>query len=68
MVEIIMAAVIAFSVGVVVGRLVRAPIGRWALLVAVIAAVSGGAYVYGMMGALKVSQAAPWIKLFPKLW
>jgi len=68
MIEIMTATVIAFSVGVVAGRLVRAPVGRWALLVVVIAAVAGGAYMYGMVGALKVSQAAPWINLFPKLW
>ncbi len=48
--------VLCLSAGVVLGRFVRTPIGRWAAVVVVIALVFGSAYLYGMIGALQHTQ------------
>ena len=68
MFEIAVSIIISFSFGVVVGRLVRLPIGRWALLVVVLAVLVGGAYLYGSFTTLQsVKQPSLW-SLLPKLW
>lgn len=68
MLQIAVSIIVSFSFGVIVGRLVKSPIGRWALVVVVVATVAGGFYLYGAFNALQSVKQPSLLSLLPKLW
>jgi len=50
-------AIVALSAGIVLGRLSKTPLGRWAAVIVVIALVGGAAYLYGIISAMQNAVA-----------
>ncbi len=66
--QLAVAVVISFSLGVVVGRLIKSPVGRWAMLVVIAAALAGGFYLYGAFNTLQTIKQPALLSWLPRLW
>lgn len=68
MLQIAVSIIVSFSFGVIVGRLVKSPVGRWALVVVIVATLAGGFYLYGAFSTLQSVKQPSLLSLLPKLW
>ncbi len=68
MIQSVATAIILFSLGVVVGRFIKLPVGRWALLIVVLAVLVGGAYLYGAFNTLQSVKTPGIMSLLSSLW
>ena len=67
MLQLAVAITVSFSLGVVVGRLVKSPVGRWAFVVVLVATVAGGFYLYGSFNTLQAVKSPSLLSML-KFW
>jgi len=66
--QLAVSIIVSYSLGVVTGRFVKSPIGRWAFVVVLIAVAAGGFYLYGSFNTLQAIKQPGILGMLPKLW